>query len=175
VSTIDRPADHRVASIAVRLVAGRSTWGRFDVWPSRYGFTHYRLVVLPPGSTAADRARLAVWRAWPIAAAVVGAGLLMACDAAGLPDAACWTVGALGAAVVLLVLSVPTRALRPLVRTRFGCVDDIEGTSAGDLRDAEEWALFLQAADRGLQDGRLTVPQHEVAWGTAWRALERTR
>jgi hypothetical protein len=175
-SITELPAVGRVASLTVRLVAGRSTWGRFDVWPSRYGFTHYRLIVLPPGSTATDRARLALWRAAPIIAIVAGTGLLALGDVAGVP-AAGWVVGALAASVVVLGAALATRALRPLIRTRFGCVDDIDGRSAAalELREVERSAAVLQGADLALRDGGLTLPQHEVAWGAVWSALDRTR
>lgn len=161
--------------LLVRLIAGPTAWGRLDVWPSRYGFTRYRLTVLPPGASTVERAWLAVWRSCPVLAAVLGFGLDLVVLGAGVDGGVAAVAGGVAAAVVVAVVGVRTRRLRPLVRSRAGGVDDCAGVPrpVGDMAAIDRWWAVLGAADRAVERGELTRVEHELVWAAAWRDLER--
>lgn len=168
----DRPGSGRTRSALDRLTGG-SSWGRFDVWPSRYGFTHVRLIVLPPGTNRSERTLLALWRSAPVLAALAGFGALLLGDLAGLPALGARVLGLVAASAALGGPALASRRLRPLVRTRLGGVDDVAGWArcVGDTAEIERWSAVLIAADAALRTGAITVPQHEVVWSEAWCAL----
>jgi hypothetical protein len=168
------PPHARPASLLDRLTGG-SRWGRFDVWPTRYGFTHYRLVVLPPGATGSDRVLLELWRSAAVIAALAGLALFVAADLAGLRTGPSSVAGLLAGGAVASALALVTRRLRPQVRTCAGGIDDAGGRarSVGEMTAIEQWSILLLAADRALQAGEVTAVQHELIWTRAWRALDR--
>lgn len=172
-STVE-PSRSRAVLLLDRLTGG-SRWGRFDVWPTRYGFTHYRLVVLPPGATDADRLLLELRRSAALLAALLAVGLFLAADLAGLPTGTSGLLAAVAGGAVLAGIALRTRRLRAEVRTCDGGVDHAGGREhvVGAMSDVMQWSLVLLAADRALQDGEITVAQHELIWSRAWHALPR--
>ncbi|WP_147392034.1 DUF6611 family protein [Amnibacterium setariae] len=166
------PVD-RSDPLLVRLVAGPTAWGRLDVQPSRYGFTRYRLTVLPPGASTAERAWLAVWRSCPVLVAVLGFGLDLVVLAAGADGVVAAAAGGALAVVVPALVAVRTRRLRPLVRSRAGGVDDCAGVPrpVGDMAAIDRWWPVLDAADRALERGDMTPVEHELVWTAAWQDL----
>jgi hypothetical protein len=159
--------------LLVRLIAGPTVWGRLDAQPSRYGFTRYRLTVLPPGASIAERAWLAVWRSCPVLAAVLGSGLDLVVLAAGADGVVAAAAGGALAVVVPALVAVRTRRLRPLVRSRTGGVDDCAGLPrpVGDMAAIDRWWPVLVDADRALERGGLTPVEHELVWTAAWQDL----
>lgn len=163
----------RIRDGLIRLIAGDRSWGWLDVWPSRYGFTHRRLVVCPPGTSPTERALLRLWRTWPTIAVATGGLLLLISDAVGLPPDAVGAIAAAGTAAALLALAHATRRQRPTVRTRFGGTDDIHGTRTpvGDMELIERCWTGLTWADDALRAKTISGAEHELIWSRVWNEL----
>jgi Family of unknown function (DUF6611) len=57
--------------VVVPALDGAQQWGSFDAVVSRYRVRRYRLIIYPPGTSAADRRLARLWRGWPITGAVL--------------------------------------------------------------------------------------------------------
>lgn len=174
---MSRQAASRAGSVGrwlLRRAAGAAPWGGVDVWPSRYGYTHYRITVYPPGTTATERVWLRLWRRWPAIAA--GLGLLVVCGAGGVLGVAGAAVAAgLAAAAALLGLARATRRQRSGIRSRQGGMEHVADhpTPVGEMALIAECWDRLVAADRLLASGALTAAQHELVWAEVWEAMRR--
>jgi hypothetical protein len=145
-------------------------WGSFDVYPSRYGVTRYRLVVFPPGISAEDRRLLRLWRSWPIWGMVlflVSELFLTQLASAGmaLVVAAVLAIGP-GAAAMVLTTHVRTR-VRSLSVVRVAGYPDAATMFA--FSELTALAETLADADTRHSRGDLSAVDHEAA---VWRVYE---
>lgn len=159
----------------LRRAAGREPWGGLDIWPSRYGWTHYRLTLHPPGADVRERIQLQVWRALPLIAA--GLALVVLCAAGCVVDLAA-AIGLAVAAAVAVTAAVAwrTRRVRPLLVSRHGGTEDLGDRllPVGDMELITHWWDALTTADAALRAGTISVADHELVWAAAWESLRRT-
>jgi hypothetical protein len=149
-----------------RLLDSRRTWGSFDVYPTRYGITRYRLVVFPPGMSQDERRVLRGWRTWPIWGTVLFLATqiwLTNTTTAGWALAmstALW----LGSGAVAFALAGGTRTrVRTLVAHAMNGVHD--DAAASRLAEMRTLATALLAADERRAEGALTELEHEsICW-----------
>ena len=64
--------DRHAPRLWSRLLDGAHPWGSFDATVGRYGVRRYRLIIYPPGTSAADRQLARLWRGWPVSGAALG-------------------------------------------------------------------------------------------------------
>lgn len=154
----------------LRLLDGECAWGSLDVQPNRFGITRYRLVVFPPGISESERRRVRAARGWPLWGALVW----LVCEIwlrylTGPLAALALSTGAYVAAG--LVATALAGAQRRRVRTMAASVSTI-------LRDPEaeaardklgRLALTLTDADDRLEQGQISVADHELSW---WRVYD---
>ena len=160
----------------LRAAAGREPWGRLELWPSRYGYAHYRLTVYPPGTSLAERAWLRVWGATPYVGAALA--LVVVCGAVCVVDLG----DAIAAAVLVEFAAIGsvgwrTRRLRPWVHTRQGATEHLGRrlVEHGDMALITASWNRLAAADGDLAAGLLTATEHELVWASVWATLARER
>jgi hypothetical protein len=149
-----------------RLLDSRRTWGSFDVYPSRYGITRYRLVIFPPGMSQDERRLLRAWRSWPIWGTVLFLVTQIWLTNTTTTGWALSTSTALwlGSGAVTFALSGGTRTrVRTLVAHAMNGVRDDE--AANRLAAMRILATVLLAADEQRATGALTELEHEsVCW-----------
>jgi hypothetical protein len=154
-----------------RVLDGDRVWGSIDIWPGRYGFTRYRLVVFGPGMAPAERRLLRLWRTWPIWGAALWLISEITLSTAITPLSAVVTATAvyLGAGAVALAM---VNSLRVQVRT-------LEVLVGSGIADPDTVALFaeletlfsiLTRADEERQQGLISAVDHETAW---WGVYDR--
>lgn len=154
------------------MTSGR-VWGSFDAYPARYGVARYRLVVFPPGITAAERRLLRAWRGWPLWGTALWLGLQIAGALVGMSATAliggsmiCIAVGAL-----MFVLAGETRA-----RVRTLCATTMAGYGHADLDRRylvlRVMARALDQADLDLEEGRISPSLHEARWWQVYDVLD---
>jgi hypothetical protein len=153
-----------------RLLDGDRVWGSMDRSVTRYGLTHYRLVVLPPGIDRVERRLLRGWRAWPTWG--VGLWLLSVCLCANLAPWARFalpTIVWLGVGVFLFARVGP---LRTQVRTLYvmRMVGDPDPRSAAIFAEMKTLVTMLRSADRLHELGELSTAGHEEMW---WQVYDR--
>src|ERR1700733_16311890 len=68
-----------------RLLDGDHPWGFYKVKTSQYAVRRYRLIIYPPGATAADRRLARLQRGWPLGGAVLVLFAMMIGDAVSSP------------------------------------------------------------------------------------------
>jgi hypothetical protein len=154
-----------------RLLDGRRTWGSFDVYPSRYGVTRYRLVVFPPGISQDERRLLRGWRTWPL----WGTALFLAAQIwltnttttawALAVSTALWLFT--GAAAFALAGGTRTRVHTLIALSMNGVRDDAAASRLAQMRTL---AAVLLAADEQRAEGELAEHEHEAI---CWRVYER--
>ncbi len=147
-------------------------WGTFDVYPARYGVARCRLVVFPPGITVSERRMLKAWRSWPLWGATLWLVLQIGGSAVGMSATAliAGTMIYIAAGAITFALAGETRMrVRTLwAVTVAGCPNDEEERRYSVLR---VMAQALDHADRDLDRGRLTPPQHEARWWQVYDLL----
>jgi hypothetical protein len=157
-----------------RLLDGPHVWGSFDAMVGRYGSRRYRLVVLSPGTDAAGRRLLRLYRAWPL-----GGGFLILLAAMLIGEAvsssrttllaACAIY--LGGEAMLFALTAGARG-----RLRSISVTLLAGEPEGVERQSyDQWETLvdlLTRADQQLEGGAITPAQHEALWWQAYDSLE---
>jgi hypothetical protein len=131
-----------------------------------------RLIVYPPGSTAADRRMARLWRGWPITGAALGLLALMLLGHAGVsPDEvlAIFVVAYVGIGAALFLRAGPLR-----VPVRSMLVVLLPGTAdARELHSHTECRILagmLIRADDLLTRGAISVVEREAIW---WDAYDR--
>jgi hypothetical protein len=155
-----------MAQKSFRLLDSRRTWGSFDVYPSRYGITRYRLMVFPPGISQDERRLLRGWHTWPI----WGTALFLAAQiwltnttTAGWALAistALWLSS--GGVAFALAGGTRTRVRTLIAHTMNGVHDDAAVIRLAEMRIL---ATALLAADEQRAAGALTELEHEsVCW-----------
>ena len=154
-----------------RALDGQHVWGSVDFWPGRYGFRKYRLVVYPPGISAAERRLLRLWRGWPL----WGIGLWLICEVVfnrmvSPGPALAWstTVYLLSGALMFALSSQLRGQVRSLQVVLIDGSND--SCSAGLHAQWEELASLLIDADERLDRGQASPVQHEAVW---WQAYDR--
>lgn len=155
-----------------RILDGPHPWGEFEVWPSRYGYTSFCLVVYPPGAARRERLRFRAMRAWPPFGMLLGL-VAMAVASQSMPAMVAFVIGGAvygGGALALARLAGPSRRR---IRTLRTCRGD-DGTSAldrGPQQAMEDLSALLLAAEHELRSGRIDAVEFEVVWGEVWRRL----
>lgn len=148
-------------------------WGSFDSYPARYGVARYRLVVFPPGITARERRILRVWRGWPLWGAVLWVGLQIGGELAGMPETAL-----IAGSMIYIAVGAATFALaddtRGRVRTLWAITTAGHGHDEADRRYSMLRMLVrtLDHADLDLEEGRITLLQHEARWWQVYDVLD---
>ena len=155
-----------------RLLDGAHPWGSFDATVGRYGIRRYRLIVYPPGSTAADRRLARMWRGWPITGAALALlafmlfGNVVASPATVLGYAVAFYVGT---GALLFLRAGPAR-----VRVRsMSIILMPKGADVRELCKYAEWRMLvhmLTMADRMQATGATSLVEHEASW---WKAYDR--
>jgi hypothetical protein len=155
-----------------RLLDGAHPWGSFDAAVGRYGIRRYRLVVYPPGSTAADRRFARMWRGWPITGAALALlAIMLFGNVIAAPDTVLgYGVAAyVGIGALLFLQAGPARAR---VRS-MSIILMPKGADVRELCKYAEWRMLvhmLTMADRMLATGAISLVEHEAAW---WKAYDR--
>lgn len=157
-----------------RLLDGDHPWGWFDATVSRYGVRRYRLIVYPPGSSAADRRLARLWRGWP----TTGAGLgLLAVMVLGNVVASPDRVLALAVAAYVSVGALLFWRAGP-ARMQVKAMSAILMPTAADARERAryiEWHAvvhMLTRADQMVRSGAISLLEHEAIWWEAYDRLE---
>jgi hypothetical protein len=162
----------------IRALDGPYRWGSFDVLVGRYGLRRYRLTVFPPGITVTDRRLVRLWRAWPIAGAVLWLlAVMFFSDTISSP-----TTTAVVAAAVYLVVGAAlfwlVRGVRGRVRSLWAMTLDRYDDPRSDAEDAalatcDTVVGILTAADDLLDAGRISPVEYEALWWEAydWLAI----
>lgn len=149
----------------LRLLEGRSRWGRLAVHPSRHGVTRYTLTLYPPGLDRAGRVGLRLLEAWPWLSVLLVAG-----DAVW--DFRGQAIGAAGLAVLAWLLGRVallrrTRRVREAVLVLHG-IDGLGPMLAGRLLEIRAASRSLAAADAALESGSISPVDHELVWGRVY-------
>lgn len=145
---------------------GHRTWGEYNLWASARGSVlNHRLVVFPPGISAARSRLLRAWRSWPQAAllSLILVAVLMTVPLFGRLLAA---VIAAAFAGVYLTLARKTEPERGRVR-QLRAVDLGEQATADDLARCTQLRLLylrLARADEQLALGELSRAEHAEIW-----------
>ncbi|WP_135457846.1 DUF6611 family protein [Mycobacterium sp. DL99] len=153
------------------LLDGSRAWGCVQVRPGRFGITYYRLVVYPPGLSAAERRLVRLARGWPLWGMFVWllcqlwlGGQMSPWPAFGISTAVFLAAGA----VVLGLAGSAFHGVRTLCATTMAGYDD-PGSAAARERLVVLAAELLHA-DECLARGEITAVDHEMIW---WRVYNR--
>ncbi len=150
----------------LRSIGSGRTWGSFDIYPSRYGITRYRLVMFPPGISSDERRLLRAWRTWP-----VWGSLLFLASQLWLTHAmaARWALAI--SATIWLLSGAVAFAFSAQTRSRVRCLNGIAVTGPYDddtvnqLAAVRALATTLLAADARRDEGVLSELDHEaICW-----------
>jgi hypothetical protein len=154
-----------------RLLDGKRAWGSVDLWPGRYGFRKYRLVVFPPGISPADRRLVRLWRGWPMWGAILWVlSEIVLGNMLSPGPAMVWST------TVYLASGAVTFALAGEVRARVRSLQVVlidgyvDPHSAALYDEWKELVGILTEADHLLDQGKSSPVQHELVW---WEAYER--
>ena len=148
-------------------------WGSFTIYPARYGVTRYRLVVFPPGISAAERQLLRVWRAWPLWGAALWVGLQIGGAVIGMPETAL-----IGGTMLVIAAGAMTFALTGEARIQVRSVWAISMVGYGNSEVDRRCTLLrvlahnLDRADMDLEEGRISPAEHEAHWWRVYDALD---
>jgi hypothetical protein len=160
-----------------RLLDGAHPWGFFDATVGRYGVRRCRLVIYPPGTTAADRRLARLWRGWPITAAVLGLlAVMLLGNVASSPNR---VLAYVVAASVIIGVLLFLRAGPARVHVRSMWI--ILMPKAADVRERRRYAEWqtlvhmLTRADQLLTAGAISPVEHEAIWWEAYDRLEAVR
>jgi hypothetical protein len=152
----------------LRPFGGRRTWGSFDIYPSHYGITRYRLVVFPPGMSPDERRLLRVWRSWPAWGTVL---FLIAQIWLAQTLATGWALSI--AAALWLAAGATSGALAGAARTTVRTLIALTMTGSHDedrLATLRALTAVLLEADARRAEGTLSEPEHE---SICWQVYER--
>ncbi len=160
-----------------RLLEGAHPWGFSDATISRYGVRRYRLIIYPPGTTAADRQLARLWRGWPITAAVLG---LLAVMLLGNVVPSPNTVLAYAVAASVSIGALLFQRAGP-ARVQVRSMSIILMPKAADVRARRRYAEWqtlvhmLTQADQMLTAGAISPVEYEAIWWEAYDRLEAVR
>jgi hypothetical protein len=166
VTTTTRPPAARTRT--ARLLEGEHRWGRIEessaLFVGRTGVCARRLVVYAPGTDAADRRILTLWRSWP----VVGGALAFAVALALAPAAP--VAALIGMLTVYLgglgVVGMRSRRARRGCRSvRSSSVDLSTGREVvGDEELLDSCAAELRRLEHLRDSGRIDEVAFEFGW-----------
>ncbi len=156
-----------------RVLEGPHDWGHYEASTSRSGATHFRLLIFPPGTNAAERRAFARARDWPLVGAIVALVWLSVAGDEVHPLVA--TVIALAVYTAgILATRWRTRAFRARVRrvhaVRF--FDGVAMTTRGDLRLLQRAAVELHALDVDADSGELDRVAYEARWSAIYDRVD---
>jgi hypothetical protein len=160
-------------TVGCRLLDGARVWGAVDVRPGRFGITHYRLVVYPPGLSRSQRRRVRVARGWPL----WGLMLWLLCEIWLSNNVSPWA--ALGAATlvtaaaggVALVFAGDERA-RVLCLCTTTMIGFDDPAARATYKRIATLSATLVEADARLARGEISVVDHELIWWQVYGRLE---
>lgn len=150
----------------MRLLDSARPWGSFQVGYARYGLRTCRLVVYPPGINRSERVALRLWRAWPIAGALLGLLTVFLL----LPSLWGAVLVATGYVTVATLLARRARRTRRGVRQEMAIegVADVDDGRSGHVRHL---ASLLEQADHALDSGQITPAEYENVWTMVYAQL----
>ena len=159
-----------------RLLEGPHDWGFFEetstLYAARTGIRARRLVVFPPGTSAAERRALVLRRRWPTAGGIVAllAALVAAPVSSTAALAAMLTVYVSGCIVGV----VSTRRIwRSRSELRCSSVRFAETWETyGEPLAVEESLAALLALERARDAGRIDEVGFELGWGRVYEAAD---
>jgi hypothetical protein len=156
------------------MLDGAHPWGFFDATAGRYGLRRYRLVVFPPGISAADRRLLRLWRGWPVGGGFLA--MLAVMVLGGSTASAATTLFVAIASYVGLgtVLFVLTSNARHNVRSMslIFLAGDLQPRDRQSFAEWERLVDLLTGADSMLKMDAIDFTQHEARWWQAYDQLE---
>jgi hypothetical protein len=158
-----------------RLLDGDHPWGSYDVKISQYAVRRYRLIIYPPGATAADRRLARLQRGWPLGGAVLVLFAMMIGDAVSSP----YTVPAVAITAYLTIrvlLSLLAGPRRVHVKS-MSLVVMPAITDEDERRRHDEWKTLthmLTRADDMLSARAISPVEYEAIWWQAYDRLEDT-
>lgn len=171
-TTIHLPAPR---TRTTRLLEGAYRWGRIEestaLFTARTGVCVRRLVVYAPGSDAADRRILTLWRSWPVVGGALAFAVALALAPVAPPAA---LVGML--AVYIGGLAIVGRLSK---RARHGCrslkSSSVQLTTGvetiGDEEQLEEAFAELALLESLRDRGRLDEVGFELGWARVYDRL----
>jgi hypothetical protein len=161
---------YATARLRDRVLDGTRVWGSIDTGPDRQGFRRYRLVLFPPGMTKVERRLLRLWRALPTWGSVLWL-MSVICLSQMYPPWTALGISTAGYIGVGAVMFHRLGVLRTQVRTLSAVL--IAGYSdpgtAAPYAELKKLASILYSADALLEQGRISVTDHEAIW---WKAYE---
>ena len=154
------------------LLDGENRWGFVHVQADRFGVTHHRLVVYPPGISAEERRRLRIWRGSPIWGAAVWAVSEIFLQQWIGP----WSCLAISTGLVL-ALAVVALAKTAGMHTKVRAMTVV--TMAGHTDTATlaardrlvKMAMSLICADEGVDEKTMSPLDHEALWWSVYDQL----
>lgn len=156
-----------------RVLDGARRWGSIEIRPTRFGVVEHRLVVYPPGISAADRRWTRVARGWP----GWGLALWLICPiwlAHSMPTWAAVLVStaiSLVAGAVVAELSGEARTqVRTLMATTMAGHDDDESRATRER--LHDLASTLLDADDRLARGEISPVEYEAIWWRVYRSMD---
>jgi hypothetical protein len=159
-----------------RLLDGESRWGFARIQLDRFGVTRFRLVVYPPGISAAERRRLRIWRGSPI----WGAALWVLAEI-GLPQLmGPWSALAISSGIVIVLCGVARTMVGgtgTMVRT-MGVMTMPGYTDTATIaarKKLQAMASTLYDADERVDTGRMSPLEHEALWWQVYDQLAPNR
>lgn len=156
-----------------RVLDGARRWGSIEIRPTRFGVVEHRLVVYPPGISAADRRWIRVARGWP----GWGLALWLICPIWLAPSMPTWAAVVVSAAITLaagagaaaLAGDARTQVRTLMATTIAGHDDEVSRSTRERLRDL---ASALIDADDRLERDEITVVEHEAIWWQVYRRMD---
>ena len=157
-----------------RLLDGPHPWGSFEATVGRYGVRRYRLIVYPPGISAADRRLARLWRGWPISGATLMLLVVMLFgNAAASPETVLTVAVASYVSVGVLLflragpLCVPVRSMSILLMPKTADV-----LEQGRYTQSRTLVDMLTRADRMLASCAVSPIEHEAIWREAYDRVD---
>jgi hypothetical protein len=154
-----------------RLLDGQRVWGSVDLWPGRYGFRNYRLVVFPPGITPVDRRLVRLWRGWPMWGVPLWVMSVIVLSNSLTPG-----VAMVGSMAVYLAAGAITFTLAGQARAQVRSLQvvlidgHVDPHSAARYAEWKQLVGILTGADDLVTEGKASIVEHEAVW---WQAYDR--
>ncbi|GAA1482660.1 hypothetical protein GCM10009624_31000 [Gordonia sinesedis] len=153
------------------MLAGAGPWGFVQVSYARHWVCH-RLVVLPPGTMAAQRRWMRVWRLLPALVTVSVLGTMYAAALGGLGAPTAIGVSALVGATLAFVVGSRTARIRNTVRDiESWCGDHVDARSVPERCTIFRLSTALRDADDALREGRIDAVEHELVWARCYAEI----
>ena len=167
----------RLLAGAIRALEGKHPWGHFEAVAIGRGiWMHEALILLPPGTSPAERRTLTVHRYWPVVGAL-GVVFATAFLSAVLPPAVVFIVAF---AIYGLVMWGSTRATRSQRKSllRLAVVTVARGDQCGyygNVHSMRATRNALARLDLRKHLGQLTTAENELEWASLYWTLDADR